>query len=150
MRNGENFVSTPDFELFARQASRGLLYEYVRDEYNLPDRKNGKSMMFELAFSSHKNNSTDKCKLKKLFPAVVKYCDDYKIEHGDNQLAIWLQKEEAKLFIDRIYYDLKKQGLWVLTRHDSLVVKNMDKDHIKTFVENYFTSIKLNCNIEFK
>ena len=148
MANDKEFTPTPDFKIFAEHAAKGSLYEYIKDEFVLPNRNNAKAMMMELAFSGHKNPSPNKSKLRKIFPSIVTYTDEYKRKHGDNAFAIYLQKEEAKLFIDGLYHELKKKGMWVLTRHDSLLVKKESKIFVSEFMYEYFRRVNLECSIK--
>jgi hypothetical protein len=148
MERDQNFICTPDHKVFAKQAATGHLYEYIETALKLSSRQEAKVMMMELSFSSYRNSSANKSKLRQLFPSIVGYCDDYKKMNGDNALAIWLQKEEAAIFVDKIYFRLKKQGFWVLTRHDSLLIKAPDKEHIKTFVNKIFNTIDFKCSLK--
>lgn len=150
MKKDKAFQPTDDYEVFADRAAKGELYEYIKEEYTLRDRLDAKAMMFELAFSGHKNNSADKSRLKVLFPSIVNYCDQYKRKHGDNELAVWLQQEEAKLFVDNFYSNLKTQKLWVLTRHDSLLVNQVDAEFVKDFVDERCKALSLLCSLSIK
>ncbi len=99
MTNDKEFTPTLDFKIFAEHAANGSLYEYIKNEFSCPDRNDAKAMMIELAFSGHKNPSPDKSKLRKLFPSVVTYTDDYKRKHGDNMFAIYGFKEKRPIFL---------------------------------------------------
>jgi hypothetical protein len=123
----------------------------------LSSRDNAKEMMMELCFSGHQYYSPYKIKLKKLFPTIVTYISEHKKhavkmygKEAQNQFAIWLQKTEAAIFIDGVYDSLKNQGLWCLTKHDSLIVKRGHAEHIQQSVQNYFHEIGFTCCLRIK
>ena len=97
--------------------------------------------MFELFFSSHRYNPKRKAELRKYFPTVVGFIDEYKKEHGDNTFSIELQKQESVMFIDNIYQRIKTEGMFCLTKHDSVIVRRTDQMKAKQIIENYFQEI---------
>ena len=130
-----------DFRLFQTLSQEGVLYELIQDILGLNDRKEAKTIMFELLFSSHRNHSYLKTLLKNKFPSVVNWVDDFKKKNGDNAFAIMLQRKEAEIFIDGIWMNLKEQGLFCLTKHDSLIVRKEDMSNVLDYVQYYFDSI---------
>lgn len=157
MQQDPSFKPTDDFNTFKQQTAVNTLYTYVQKEFGLSQRDEGKKMMLQLAFCSHAYRSKDKKLLRKLFPSVVNYIDSYKKkdvkDSGDKdaykEFSVMLQKAESKMFIDNLYYNLKiKQGLWVLTKHDSLLVKAEDEKYVRDFMERYFKSINFDCTLK--
>jgi hypothetical protein len=146
---------TTDFDIFCRITKNGELYEYLQKEFGLVDRNEAKTMMMELAFSSHLYQSEQKRKLANLFPTVYNYIQNFKVtstkkvgKGGHKQFAIWLQRTEAEIFVDYLYFQLKiKQGIFILTKHDSLIVKKENEFQVRCFMNEYFNSIGLNCTI---
>ncbi len=132
---------TPDFLRFQELATKGELYEEIADILGLKNRKEGKSLMFELFFASHLYNPKRKTELKKHFPTVVRFIDNYKKEHGDNAFSIQLQKQEAEIFIDNIYTRIKEECLFCLTKHDSVIVRSQDEKRAFEIIEEYFNEI---------
>ena len=104
--------------------------------------------MFEVMFSSKRNNSIFKQKIKELFPSVVDWIDNYKKVHGDEQFSIMLQKYESDLFIDKILKRIKKQKFFCITKHDSLIVKKEDYETILAITENEFESIGMEYTLK--
>lgn len=148
MDNDVNFKKTPDFKIFKQEAATGTLYQYLARNLNL-SLAEAKLTMMEVGFSSFKNNTVNKKHLKDLFPSVVKYIDDYKKQAADSsQFAILLQDFEANIFIDNIFNKLKRDGYFCLTKHDSLIVRKNDAEHILQSVKNYFTEIKFDCRFK--
>ncbi|MGB4775079.1 MAG: hypothetical protein WBP45_07905 [Daejeonella sp.] len=149
MKEDKKVERTEDFIAFCEQTAKGNLYEFIKEQFELDTRSEAKETMMELAFSSH-NNCTHELKpmLKKLFPTVVKYIDNYKGKAAEkygkgehNRFAIMLQKKEASMFIDNIFWQLKNLGFWVITKHDSLIVKSDQKEEVKHIIQQYFKSI---------
>lgn len=132
---------TLDFLRFKQLATSGELYDEVKDLLGLDSRRDTKGLMFELFFSSHRYNPRRKTELRKYFPTVVSFIDEYKKEHGDNTFSIELQMQEAVMFIDNIYKRIKDEGLFCLTKHDSVIVRRKDKLRAKQIIESYFEEI---------
>lgn len=140
-------LNTNDFKRFKALSVSGELYNCIKEELGLETRKQAKSAMFEIMFSSRKNNSISKSKIKSLFPSVVKWIDDYKKENGDNVFSIMLQKKESEIFIDGIFSLIKKKKMFCLTKHDSLIVKENDEEKIIEIVKEYFNKINFEYNL---
>lgn len=144
----ENINNKVDFLLFKRLCVEGGLYEHIQSEVGFKSRKEAKNAMMLLMFSKHTYTSDDKDKLKALFPSVVEWCDNYKKNKGDNQLAIMLQKEESKIFIDGIYYPLKRKGLFLFSKHDSIICSESDYETVNNFIVNKFESMNFIANFK--
>ena len=148
MKNDSSFIKTPDFEIFLHEASKGTLYQYIGRLLEMTFEA-VKTMMMETSFSSYKNYTKNKTRLMGLFPSVVKYIDDYKkAAKKSNEFAIMLQNKEAEIFVDNIYHQLKQEGLFCLTKHDSLIVRRQDASHILEVVNEYFKKIGFQCNLK--
>lgn len=144
----KNDLKSDDYKLFKELSVSGELYGFIAEKLSLKNKENGKSLMFEVMFSSRRNNSVFKQKIKELFPSVVDWIDNYKKVHGDNQFSIMLQKYESDLFIDKILKRIKKQKLFCITKHDSLIVKKEDYETIIAITENEFESIGLEYTLK--
>jgi hypothetical protein len=141
-------LNASDYKLFKQLSVSGKLYSYIASSLSLKSAKNGKSLMFEVMFSSRRNNSAYKKKIKELFPSVVGWIDDYKKAHGDNQFSIMLQRIESDLFIDNILKRVKKLKYFCLTKHDSLIVKRSDYEAILNIVKEEFSKIDLEYTLK--
>jgi hypothetical protein len=141
-----------DFKRFKELCISGELYTYIQEELSLETRKKAKTAMFELLFSHQNNRTTAKAKLKLLFPNVVTWIDDYKKENGYEEFAVMLQKFESEMFIDNIWKNIKEEGFFCLTKHDSLIVKTGDVSRILEIANEHFNRInftgKLVCSID--
>lgn len=140
-------LQTEDFNIFKREAYAGTLYEYIQDKLELESRKEAKNMMFELMFSSEKLKSALKTKLKKLFPSVVKYVDDYKRKHKYKNFSISLQKIESEIFIDGIWQTIKKEKVFCLTKHDSIIVRKENRELAINVIRDHFEKINFKGRI---
>lgn len=144
----KSHLNGSDYKLFKELSVSGKLYDYIASRLSLKSAKNGKSLMFEVMFSSRKNNSIFKKKIKELFPSVVGWIDNYKNEHGDNQFSIMLQKFESDLFIENILKRVKKLKYFCMTKHDSLIVKRQDFEAIMDILKEEFTKIGLEYSLK--
>ena len=151
-----NKEQAQDVEQFTNFAKIGTLYEKIQDYLNLGTGKKGRDLakqtMFELLFSSHKNHTTLKKKLKEYFPTVVAIIDEYKKRYGDNQFAILLQREESKLFIDNIFEALRSKKLFCLTKHDSILCVPSNEQEVYAIIckhlDNYLGKGNYQLSIE--
>ncbi len=157
MSKDSTLRQTEDFELFRNITAQGKLYGYIQEHLKIATRDDAKRMMMELSFSSPCFWSPKKKALSTLFPNVVTYIERFKKDAvaqsgkgAHNEFAIKLQKMESEIFIDNIYFQLKNQGLWCVTRHDSLLVKCRDLEVVKRYLEAYFKSIEFVCSIRIK
>jgi len=143
----KDILNTPDFNRFKALSVSGKLYDYIKLELGLETKKQAKNTMFEIMFSSRKNNTSGKMKIKNLFPNVVKWIDDFKKENEDNTFAIMLQLKESTIFIDGILRLIKTKKIFCLTKHDSLIVKENDMDMVLKMVQEFFNKIDFEYNL---
>jgi hypothetical protein len=126
----KNNLKTHDSFLFRTLSYNGSLYVYVKKKLSLKSYKECKKMMFSLLFSSEKNTTKEKSQLKKIFPTVVKWVDNFKKENGYKSFSIELQKMESNFFIDNILKTIKNKKLFCLTKHDSLIIRREDYNKV--------------------
>lgn len=143
-------LDTEDFKRFKALTIEGKLYNHIKENLGLETIKQGKMAAFEILFSSRNNNTTNKAKLKQLFPSVIKWIDDFKKENGDEAFSIMLQKFESKIFIDSVLTKIKKQKLFCVTKHDSVIVREKDLDKVMSLLEAEFGKINLEYKLDIK
>ena len=136
-----------DVDLFKTLSQECELYPYLQEKMALSSRKEAKIVCFEICFSSHKNHSQYVTEMRKLFPNVMMWVDDFKKQNGDNQFAIMLQKKEAEIFIDNLYVMIREEDIFCLTKHDSLIVKSCDEFKVRNIIEEYFKNIEFKATI---
>jgi hypothetical protein len=136
-----------DVKLFCSLAIEGKLYEYIHHELKLEDRKQAKKIMMVVAFSSPKFNSNQKTQFKELFPNVYQFIADYN-KQNDGRFAVCLQNKESKIFIDGLMNILIRKGYFVLTKHDSLIIREKDRVEIQQLVKDYFDVINFKATIK--
>lgn len=141
-------MDTDDYKRFKELSVIGGLYEFVQENLGLESRKEAKNAMFEILFSKRRNNTKSKSKLKKLFPTVIEWVDNYKKENGDDNFSIMLQKKESEIFIDMILNCIIKKKIFALTKHDSLIVKESDKEKVLELISDYFKLIGFEYNLK--
>lgn len=141
-------LETTDFKRFKELSVSGELYTHVADLLDLEDSKAGKNAMFEIMFSSWKNNSKSKTILKRNFPTVIAWIDKFKRVNGYKEFAIMLQRFESDLFIDKLLSNLHRKGLLVFTKHDSVICGIQDVETVKVEIENLFASLEMKYQIK--
>lgn len=135
----QNPLLTRDIWRFIELSKKGELYEVIRDSLGFEKgdigRHRAKGLMFEVFFSSHRNTSADKKKLKILFPNLVALIDRFKKRRGDNQFVIELQKRESAIFIDEILNLAIQKGYDVISKHDSIICPKSQKVHVQNLID---------------
>lgn len=144
----EKHLNTADFRLFKELTSSGKLYAYVAKELGIKNDINGKVLMFEVMFSSHRTNSIFKKKIKEIFPSVVGWIDSYKKEHGDEKFSVMLQLKESSLFVDRIYKRIKKAKILCFSKHDSMIVHKENLELAQQIMQEEFTKDNLSYRLK--
>ena len=134
-------LNSSHFELFKSLSVSGHLYYFIADKLGLKTKKEGKISMFEIMFSSRKNNTTGKKRIRELFPTIIKWIDEYKLQHGDKNFSVMLQKKESEIFIDLILNKIKSKKFFCLTKHDSVIVNEKDYLEIYKIIQECFDKI---------
>lgn len=128
------------YRAFEKCAKTGGFYEMMGEALYRSsgvrwERTDVKRSMFTVLFAGHRYNGHDKRAVRAAFPGLVRVADEFKKLYGDNQLAIYLQTVESKLFIDGILSKLLSQGLRVFSKHDAIVCRELDLPQVRGFVE---------------
>ena len=147
MDEDTNFKNNTDFLVFKKHAGSGTLYQFISEQIckTIPEVK---LIMMEVSFSSHKHNPNNKKLLRKIFPSVIAFMDDYKKKAVKSSLfSIMLQNFEAEVMIDRIYAHLKREGFFCITKHDSLIVRKTEAEYILNHVTELFNEAGFHCNL---
>ena len=128
-------LDTPDFMMFQSLSYQGNLYLYVQKKLKLNSLKESKKMMFSLLFSSQKNTTTEKKKIKDLFPSVIDWVDRFKKLNGYKKFSVKLQNLESIFFIDNLLRLIKNKGIFCITKHDSLIIRQEDYNTVIELVK---------------
>lgn len=140
-------INTPDAVTYKQHAGNGTLYEFMMKEFGT-DRDAAKEIMMRVVFGKKNSRSEQKNKFKQLFPTVANFVSNYKKEHGDNELPIGLQQVEARLFIDIIYPHLKGKYGFVISKHDSFIVRRANAEDMLTDMYEIADSIGFKCTFK--
>ncbi len=145
MQQDQDFTSTADFEMFKLHAGNGTLYNYLAGALNV-SRDEAKLIMMQVGFSSYKSHSEEKTLFAKHFPSVAEYIFSYKKNSDKSeQFPIDLQTFESRLFVDHFYNQLKRDGVWVVTKHDSLLVKKETVDEVLAYLNKCAEQLNFAC-----
>lgn len=151
-----------DVRLFCKHAIEGHLYEYIAEQLN-PDiniyelnevdfkkvRREAKDIMMGICFSSYKSDSEEKELFSNIFPNVTEFIHLYMKSKGDSALfAIHLQNLESRIFIDGLMRLIMNDNMFVLTKHDSLIVRRENLEEVKEIIYSYFNEINFKASIK--
>lgn len=134
-------LTAPDVIDFMQNSASGTLYEKIGEIGNWP-RPIAKKIFIKIMFSSH--SSSYQKMLETTFPGIIGWMTEFKkmnkkVSVKDSApkspLSNLLQKIESAIFIDDIYFSLKKQGFTVFSKHDCILCKASDRDEVKARVE---------------
>lgn len=137
-----------DLALFLEKSGDGKLYDFLAEKLGW-DRDLAKLIFIKIMFSKPKWNSRYKKQIRAVFPTIINFMDDFKVQNGKpNQLAIFLQKLEAKIFIDNIYNPIRKEGYVIFSKHDSILCKESQRDEIKLKMEEILDGFGLQFRLK--
>lgn len=136
-----------DLKLFKTLSHSGELYTYIMDKLSLKSKYEAKLRTFEVLFSSEKHNSALTKEFFSLFPSLKTEINSLKKSMGYKNFAILLQKKEANLFIDGFYKKIKSEGMFCLTKHDSLIVKKEDLNVIMDMCCEEMNNLGFECSL---
>lgn len=137
---GTELKDKEDFKKFKEECYSGQIYDNVSSILNI-SRKEAKTGFFEVLFGRVGAEYKAKNLLKELYPNVIEWTDQYKKKNSYKDLAKLLQRKESEMFIDNIFEILTKKGFFVLTKHDSVIVKASDEEKVTHEIIKYFKSI---------
>ena len=139
-----------DVSIYCKICAEGILYEHLGELFRI-QRNEAKTLMLGIAFSSHRHSSEHKRMFRELFPNVLAHIDGFKREKGKSGLfAVELQLWESEIFIDNIFINIREQGLFCITKHDSVIVREKDVEVVIRIMTGCFQSIGFGCvlNVE--
>jgi hypothetical protein len=142
------YLESDDFKLFQNLSYTGKLYNYIQKELGLTSREKTKRILFYIFFSSNEINNSKKDYLRKRFPSVIEWVDEYKSINNHKTFCIELQRMESNFFIDNIYEIIKKLGYVCFTKHDSIIVESKYKDEVIYLIKDEMGKIGLGGNFK--
>ena len=144
------YLDSDDFKLFQKLSYTGKLYDFIQKELGLTSREKTKRILFYIFFSSNEINNSKKDYLRKKFPSVIDWVEEYKSKNNHKTFCIELQRLESNFFIDNIYETLKELGFVCFTKHDSIIVESKYKDKVNNLVKDEMGKIGLGGNLVIK
>lgn len=129
-------IKKEEITKFTEWAVGGKFYDNFLDVKN--DRKQVKKMMMCVLFSKQESYKKEKIMFEKHFAGIANWINAFKKENGYNQFAIMLQKMESNKVLDVICKKLTQQNIFVVTIHDSFIVKKEQfEEAFKIIKENF-------------
>jgi hypothetical protein len=144
------YLDSDDFKLFQKLSYTGKLYDFIQKELGLTSREKTKRILFYIFFSSNEINNSKKDYLRKKFPSVIDWVEEYKSKNNHKTFCIELQRLESNFFIDNIYETLKELGFVCFTKHDSIIVESKYKDKVNNLVKDEMGKIGMGGNLVVK
>jgi len=147
IRKNQEFAYFTNLSLFKKWVTEGNFYdEFVKEFGENLQRVDVKKIMFEVLFS--KNLYFDNFKkfvpfekekqiFASVFPVIYEIIEILK--DADNaKLPIYLQQLESRIFIDCIAKELVEAGIIPLTIHDSILIKEYQKEQSLNIIQTVF------------
>ena len=144
------YLESDDFKLFQNLSYTGKLYNYIQKELGMYSREKTKRILFYIFFSSNEISNSTKDYLKKKFPSVINWVEEYKSKNNHKTFCIELQRFESNFFIDNIYEILKELGYVCFTKHDSIIVESKHKDEVIDLIKDEMGKIGMGGNFVVK
>lgn len=143
-----------DVSTFCANAESGTLYSsissilpYMLHRFTETEETTKKKMM-QMAFS-HSGGERPEFKEScyRYMPNVIDFMDGYKKKYSYKSFSIELQKRESNIFIDNLLYNIKANGFFCITKHDSLIVRKSNLEEILQIISSYFHFIGFSCSV---
>lgn len=144
------YLDSDDFKLFQKLSYTGKLYDFIQKELGLTSREKTKRILFYIFFSSNEINNSKKDYVRKRFPSVIEWVNEYKSINNHKTFCIELQRLESNFFIDNIYEIIKKLGYVCFTKHDSIIVKSIYKDEVINLIKDEMGKIGMGGKLVVK
>lgn len=142
----QGFKMSDDVKQYCKTAANGTIYDDFAKMNELSRHEAKEAFMF-IAFSKPTNQHRFKKVFAKTYPSVFAIIQKFKTDNGHEQLPILLQRIESSIFIDHVLSDCLKNGLSVLTKHDSIYFIEKEKGkvmhYVKTHLNKHLISYKL-------
>lgn len=140
-------IKYEDVQKYCELCRNGNLYEGIGLLIDIT-RKEAKNLMFTTVFSKPGNSFPEKNKIKEKFPHVINHIDEFKRSSTSfNKFALTLQRVEATMMIDNVYFMVKENGLFCLPKHDSIIVRKDDVYKVMRIMDCYFDAIHFKCKL---
>ncbi len=142
-----NLIGEED-SLFYDDATKGVLYDKIKDKFNI-SRDESKSLMMLIVFGKLDNNTPHKEAFKKMYSNANNFIEEYKKKNPENiqsrtiksqkdyykALPIRLQRMESDFWIDGVLTECYKRNINAISRHDSITVHKQDKQEVIDIIE---------------
>jgi len=115
-------------------------YNYIKNELDLKDRQAAKDLFM---FWINSSGYVPDFKIHQLFPVTSKFLSGLKNRSYKDSSA-FLQREEAKIWIDDLLSNCPTN--FVLSVHDSLIVKSKDAEMIKDWCQDKYPDLRFKMN----
>ena len=146
-----------DVSTFCNNAGKGTLYysisttlPYMLHRFQETE-ETVKKKMLQMAFSRAGGERPEfKESCYRYMPNVIEFIDGYKKKHKYKNFSIALQKKESFIFIDNLLYNIKANGFFCITKHDSLIVRKSNMDEILQILRSYFNFVNFDCTVKVK
>ena len=144
-----------DVSIFCNNAEKGTLYKSIHTTLpymlhrSVETEKTVKKKMIQMAFSPAGGERPEfkEC-CYRYMPNVIDFIDGYKKEHKYKNFSIELQKRESNIFIDNLLYNIKANGFFCMTKHDSLIVRKSNLEEILQIMRSYFNFTEFGCTVK--
>ena len=113
-------------KLYREASMSGELYEKVAEKCGMASRNEAKIPFLKLTFMKPSAQSPEKRILSQELGEVVSFFDQMKSRFGNSGFANLLTSTESMLMLDGAYAEMRKLGIWGLTKHDSVTVHKRD------------------------
>jgi hypothetical protein len=133
---------------FVDDTFSGGLYENIQKVLGLKSRDDAKRAFLRICYMNANYSTLQKNQLAKEYPELIEYSDRTKKLKGNNQYAIEMQLEEAKIFIDNILLKLLNIGYNVLSKHDSIICRKKDAEDVTSYIEKILGDLDFQCKLK--
>ena len=130
-------INLEELEKYKNWTCTGKFYDNFMSSTGM-ERKELKDLMFCILYSKPSSYLEDKKIFSNEFPTINAFINDFKENNEYQQFAILLQKIESKIVIDVICPLLVEACIFLVTIHDSWIIKDEDVERALKIIYSVF------------
>ncbi len=137
------WVDKEELDKFIFLTKSGRYYQYLMDSLNIKNKKEIKEITYKILFGRNHHNSKYDKMFRKIFPTIHNFIKIFKSKNNDyRSLSHELQRMESNFIFNKVVKKIYEysEDISIVTIHDSVIMKNSDKDIVETIFKNELNS----------
>ena len=128
-------IDTFEYETFKNLTNDGLLYKHLMDKLLIKDKKEAKSLIYNVFFGTNNQRYSHDVAFKKVFPTIYGFIKAYKkVNNSHCTLAHDLQRAESQFIFNEVIREIMDTHpqIKLFTVHDSIIFAKKWKKEVES------------------